>query len=131
MIRVMIIASYIEVREGLCTVLRLAGDIEITSTAASLNSAINQASKGCPDVVLVDLEMPDCEGYETIRQLKRRHPATKSIALTAHDYPAARKSAIQAGADIVMVKGLDVPGMLAAIRAAAGVNETDGRSPYE
>lgn len=119
MVRVMIVATHIEVREGLYTVLRLAGDIELTGSAASIDSAICQARAARPDVVLIDLEMPDGEGYETIRQLKRLCPGVKTIALTAHDYPAARSSAIQAGANTVLVKGLDVAEMVTAILGAA------------
>ncbi len=119
MIRVMIIATRTEVREGLCTVLRLADDIELTDAAASLSSAIQLAAITCPNVVLVDLEMPDGEGWAVIRQIKRLYPHIKSIALTAHDYQAARQSAIQAGADQVIVKGLAVAEMVAAIQQAA------------
>ncbi len=119
MIRVMIAATRTEVREGLITVLRLADDIELTDAAASLSSAIQQAATACPDVALIDLEMPEGEGCLLIRQLKRLYPHIKSIALTAHDYPAAWQSAIQAGAYQVIVKGLAVAEMVAAIKQVA------------
>ena len=123
MIRVMIVATYNEVREGLSTVLRLAGGFEIAEIASSLRDAVRQASLECPDVVLVDLEMPGGEGYETIHQLMRLCLQTKVIALTAHDYPAARESAMRAGAGMVMVKGLGVPEMIAAIQSAVGADD--------
>ncbi len=118
MIRVIIIAKYSEIREGLSTVLGLAGDIEVIASAASLGDAIRQAGAPGPDVFLIDMEMPGGEGYETIRQAAREYPAAKAIALTSHDYPAARESAIQAGADGVLVKGLPVQEMVAAIQGA-------------
>jgi DNA-binding NarL/FixJ family response regulator len=121
MVRVMIVSSYKEVREGLCKVLQLAGGIEITGTAANLDAFIKSAGWGCPDVALVDLEMADAEGYETIQQIKRLCPRTPTIALTAHDYPAAKERALEAGAFSVMVKGLDVSAMVAAIQAATGI----------
>ncbi len=117
MIRVMIVATYCEVREGLSNLLRLAGDIEVTNTIANLAGAIQQAGLNPPDVVLVDLEMPGGEGYETIRQLKRQRPCIKTVALTAHDYPEAKEKAFQAGASSVIVKGLGLPQMVAAIQA--------------
>lgn len=123
MIRVMIVATYNEISEGLSTVLRLAGSIEIAAIASSLSNAVYQASLQCPDVVLVDLEMPGCEGYEAIRQLKKQCPRMSVIALTAHDYPAARESAARAGASMVMVKGLDVPEMIAAVQSAVESND--------
>jgi DNA-binding NarL/FixJ family response regulator len=121
MVRVMIVSSYTEVREGLCKVLQLAGGIEITDAVANLEAFIQKAGRECPDVALVDLEMADVEGYETIRQLKRLCPCTHTIALTAHDYPAAKGRALEAGAFSVMVKGLDVSAMVGAIQAATGI----------
>jgi DNA-binding NarL/FixJ family response regulator len=123
MIRVMIIARHTDVREGLGTVLGLAEGIEIIEVASSLITTVRRTSVECPDVALVDLEMPAGEGYEIIRQLKRNCLDTRVIALTAYDYPAARESAIQAGASMVMVKGLEVSEMVAAIRDSAGDKE--------
>jgi DNA-binding NarL/FixJ family response regulator len=116
MIRVMIVAKHSEVREGLSIVLRLAGEIEVTGTAASVVEATQQAYAAVPDVVLIDLEMPEGEGYEAVRQLARMCRGTKIIALTSHDYPAARNGALEAGANMVMVKGLDVHAMVAGIQ---------------
>jgi DNA-binding NarL/FixJ family response regulator len=118
MIRVMVVAKHAEVREGLCAVLRLESTLEVTRAAESLDSAVHLAGVEYPDVVLVDLEMPEGEGYETIRQLKRLCPGTKTIALTAHDYPAVQESAIRAGANRMMVKGLDLSDMVAVIQTA-------------
>ncbi len=118
MIRVMIVATHTEVREGLCTVLHLAGSLEVSGAAAGLSSAIRQAGAACPDVALVDLEMPGGEGYETIRQLARRFPGTTLIALTAHDDAATRESAARAGAVAVLVKGMELPELVNAIQEA-------------
>ncbi len=117
MVRVMLAVKHKEVLEGLYTVLRLANNIEVSGAASGLSSAIRQAGAECPDVVLVDLEMPDGEGYEIIRQVSRLNPCTKVVALTAHEYTAAQKSALQAGASAVIVKGLDLMEMVAAIQA--------------
>jgi two-component system, NarL family, response regulator DevR len=116
MIRVMIIAKHVEVREGLCTVLALAGDIQITAVVSNLRSAVQHASTASPDVALVDLEMPEGEGYAAIRQMKRLFRKTKLIALTAHDYPDARTRAVQAGASMVIVKGMDLAEMIQALQ---------------
>ena len=118
----MIVSSHKEVREGLGKVLGLAGGIEVAGAIAIPATAIENISLASPDVALVDLDMPDFDGYEMIRQLRRRCPATRPIALTAHDYPAARERALEAGACSVMVKGMDVPAMVSAIQSATGTN---------
>jgi DNA-binding NarL/FixJ family response regulator len=120
MIRIMIVTKHAQVRDGLCTILRLADSIEVTGAVSSLSSAIRQACTERPDVALVDLEMPEDEGYETIRQLQHLCAGTKAIALTAHDYPAARDRAMRAGASRVIVKGMELPEMVAALRMTAG-----------
>ncbi len=118
----MIVSSHKEVREGLGKVLGLAGGIEVAGAIASPAPALEKISLAGPDVALVDLDMPDFDGCELIRQLRSWCPGTKSIALTAHDYPAARERAMEAGACSVMVKGLDVPAMVSAIQSATGIN---------
>jgi two-component system, NarL family, invasion response regulator UvrY len=120
MVRVLIVSSYFEVREGLFKVLELAGGIALINPASSFEDAVQKARSESPDVVLVDLEMPGFEGLETISQLKVQCPSTKSIALTAHDYQAAWQQAMSAGAFSVIVKGLDVSAMVAAIQVATG-----------
>ncbi len=112
MIRVVIVATHIEVREGLNSLLRLEGKLDVVGIAANLDSALCLACVERPDVALVDLEIPEGGGYEILRQLQRLCPSTKTIALTAHDYPAARQSAIEAGASKVIVKGLRVSEMV-------------------
>jgi DNA-binding NarL/FixJ family response regulator len=127
MVRVMVISSHNEVREGLRKVLELAGGIEVANGVANPKTCIQQTCSWLPDVVLVDLEMLDCDGYDVIRQLKTLCPSAKSIALTAHDYPAAKERALAAGAFSVMVKGMDVPTMIEAIQLATGNNRNQSK----
>jgi DNA-binding NarL/FixJ family response regulator len=122
MIRVMIVANHADVREGLRTVLRLVSGLAVTG-ADGLESAARLAGLECPQVALVDLEMPEGEGLEVIRRLRGLCPCTQSIALTAHDIPSARESALQAGASLVMLKGLDVLEMVAGIQALSSAAE--------
>lgn len=118
MIRVLVVTKHAQVREGLCMVLRLARGIEVTGAVAGQSAAVEQARADQPHAALVDLEMPGGEGYETIRQLRRLCPTTRVIALTAHDYPAARAGALQAGARQVILKGMELEELVAAIQAA-------------
>ena len=71
MIRLLIVARHPGVREGLTMVLRLAGGFQILGAAPDPDAAMRVAAEGCPDVLLVDLEMPEGMGYETLRQFAR------------------------------------------------------------
>ena len=118
MIRLLIITQHTEVRDGLSTMLQLDNNIEIFGTATNPGSALDQVSAGCPDAALVDLEMAAGSGYETIHRIHRACPHTRVIALTAHDYLAARQDALRAGACQVIVKGQDLEEMVEIIQAA-------------
>jgi two-component system, NarL family, response regulator DesR len=112
MIRVTIIAAHCEVRDGLATVLRLAGDIDVISSASSVEEALNLPGGSSPEIFVIDMEMAGGKGFEAIHQAQLRCPGVKTIALTSHDYPAAIQKALQAGAEAVIVKGTPVLDMV-------------------
>jgi DNA-binding NarL/FixJ family response regulator len=103
--RVLLVDDVDEVRRDLCTVLSLSSEIEIAGMAANGQEAVRQAESIRPDVVLLDMEMPVMNGYEATRQIKLLLPACKVVALTVHDYEAARVKAFQSGVDAFLVKG--------------------------
>jgi DNA-binding NarL/FixJ family response regulator len=113
-VRVLIVDDVPEVRQDLIKVLNLVGEIynthplEIVGEAADGLEAINQSISLQPDVVVMDLEMPFLDGFEAARQIKERCPACRIVALTVHDYSAARQRADQAGIDAFVVKGTPV-----------------------
>jgi DNA-binding NarL/FixJ family response regulator len=104
-IRLLIVDDVQQVRAELLTLLSLVADIEIVGQATNGLEAVNQVESLQPDVVLMDLEMPGVNGYEAARQIKKHSPVTRVIALTVHDYSAARERATQSGADAFIVKG--------------------------
>jgi DNA-binding NarL/FixJ family response regulator len=104
-IRVMIVDDVERVRQDLCTLLTLAGNIEIVGEAQDGSEAVRQALDLLPDVILMDLEMPILDGYQATRQIKASCPSCRVIALTIHDYESARLQAIEAGVDDFIVKG--------------------------
>jgi DNA-binding NarL/FixJ family response regulator len=104
-IRVMIVDDVERVRQDLCTLLTLAGDFEVVGQARNGREAIQQARALQPDVILMDLEMPDLDGYEAARQIKAHAPACRLVALTVHGSEAAQQKAFQAGMDDFVVKG--------------------------
>ena len=113
--RVLIVDDSPQVRQELCTLLPLAGDIEIVGEAADGLEAVRLAEALQPDVVLMDLEMPAMDGYEAARQIKSRWPACRVVALTVHGYEAARQKASQSGVDVFLVKGVSVETLVQAI----------------
>ncbi len=113
--RVLIVDDVAQVRQGLRTVLSLAEDIEVVGEAVDGRDAIQQVEVLRPDVVLMDLEMPEMDGYTATNQIKSRWPSCHVIALSVHSYPEARQKASQSGVDEFIEKGASVKDILQAI----------------
>ena len=103
-VRVLLVDDMEEVRRDLSTALTLSGNIEIVGEAANGLEATRLTESLQPDVILMDLEMPVMDGYESTRQIKTRF-SCKVIALTVHDYESARMKAKLSGIDAFLVKG--------------------------
>ena len=114
-IQVLIVDDVAQVRQDLCTLMRLAGGIEVVGEAANGLEALGQVEALHPEVVLMDLEMPVLDGYEATRQIKCRYPACRVVALTVHGYEQARQKALQAGADDFIIKGAPLEILVRAI----------------
>ncbi len=116
-IRVLIVDDVEQVRQDLSTFLTLAGTIEIVGEASNGLEALRLAESLCPQVVLMDIEMPIMDGYEAARQIKTNHPACRVIALTIHAGEAERQNALRVGMDDVIAKGDSLDLLLKSIRA--------------
>ncbi len=117
--RVLLVDDSAQVREGLRTVLTLAGDIEIVGEAGDGLEAVSAAQTLRPEVVVMDLEMPVMDGYEATRRIKAVWPACRVVALTIHAGEAERQRALQAGMAELIVKGAPLDELLRAIWPAA------------
>lgn len=117
-IRVLIVDDVERVRQDLCTFLTLAGDIEIIGEASNGWEAVRLAEALCPDVVLMDLEMPIMNGYEAAHRIKVMQPSCRVITLTIHADQAEQQKAFQAGADDFIAKGAPLETLMNAIRNA-------------
>ncbi len=113
--RVLIVDDVPEVRQDLHLLLQLTGEVQVVGEASNGAEAIHQADALCPDVVLIDLEMPVMDGFQAAREIKNRWPDCRVIALTIHDGEAVRQRAARAGVDAFMVKGTPVQTLLQAI----------------
>ena len=116
-IRVLIVDDMERVRQDLRTFLTLSGNIKIIGEASNGSEAVRLVQALCPQVVLMDLEMPVMDGYEAARQIKTGHPSCRVIALTIHASEAERKRALRAGMNDVIAKGAPLEMLLQAIRA--------------
>jgi len=97
-IRVVIADDQRVVREGLAMVLGLLDGVEVVGAASDGNEAVALAVDLRPDVVLMDLRMPRCDGIEATRQLRERQPATKVVVLTTYADDESVIEAFRAGA---------------------------------
>ena len=97
-VRVLIADDQKIVREGLVTLMGLLPGIEVVGAAVDGDDAVRQAVALRPDVVLMDLNMPRCNGVEATRRLREEQPATRVVVLTTYSDDAWVFSALQAGA---------------------------------
>ncbi|MFC6159853.1 response regulator [Kribbella jiaozuonensis] len=97
-IRVLSVDDQRMVREGLALVLGLLPDVQVVGTASGGEEAVRMAGELRPDVVLMDLRMPRCDGVEATRQLRQLYPDVKVIALTTYADDESVLSALRAGA---------------------------------
>ena len=117
-IRVLIVDDLARVRRGLRTILQLADGLEVVGEAANGREAVQMAEQLNPDVVVMDLEMPELDGFEATRQIKRRHLARAVVVLTIHGHDDARERAARAGADAFVEKATAVESLIETIRQA-------------
>ncbi|HWW54358.1 MAG TPA: response regulator transcription factor [Acidimicrobiales bacterium] len=97
-IRVLIADDQRVVREGLGTLLALLDGIEVAGSAADGEEAVQLASELHPDVVLMDLRMPRCDGVEATRRLREHDPNIKVLVLTTYADDRSVIDALRAGA---------------------------------
>jgi len=81
-IRVLVVDDHTIVRDGICALLALAGDIEVVGEAANGRDAVDMARDLAPDVVLMDIAMPVLGGLEATRRIHKENPSIKIVALT-------------------------------------------------
>jgi DNA-binding NarL/FixJ family response regulator len=86
------------VREGLSTLLGLLPGIDVVGTASDGEEALARVSELAPDIVLMDLRMPRCDGVEATRRLREEHPGSKVIVLTTYADDRSVVDALRAGA---------------------------------
>jgi DNA-binding NarL/FixJ family response regulator len=126
-IRILIADDHEVVRIGLAAVLSRQAGFEVVGEAGSGNEAIRAADRLRPDVVVLDIRMPDGSGTDACREITRRRPGTPVVMLTSYADADALFEAIDAGASGYVLKRIGSDELIAAVRSvAAGESRLDG-----
>ena len=115
-IRVVIADDHPVVREGLRSLILTAADMEVVGEAGTGAEAVAQAQALQPEVMLLDIRMPDGNGLAALNQIKAASPDTSVIMVTMHDNPDYISRAIAAGAAGYVLKAANRQDFLTAIR---------------
>src|SRR5947207_14544365 len=107
-IRVMIVDDHLMVRRGLATFLRATPDLELVGEAASGAEAIRVCEQTRPDVVLMDLKLPDLDGIAATRAIRDAHPDIQVIVVTSSPEDELVSESLRAGAVGYILKYVDV-----------------------
>ncbi|HEY4456176.1 MAG TPA: response regulator transcription factor [Pseudonocardiaceae bacterium] len=126
-LRVVLADDQTVVREGLVTLLGLLPGVEVVGAGADGLEAVSLVGELDPDVVLIDLKMPRCDGVEATRQIRSRYPRTEVVVLTTYADDDSVLNALRAGARGFLTKDADAEAIARALHAAAaGQSTLDG-----
>ena len=117
-IRVMLVDDHTMVRRGLAAFLKAFDDLELAGEAENGATAIQLCGEILPDVVLMDMVMPDMDGATATRAICQQYPQVQVIALTSFKEGELVKNALEAGAIAYLLKDVSADDLVRAIRAA-------------
>jgi NarL family two-component system response regulator LiaR len=117
-IRVMLVDDHAMVRRGLVTFLMVFDDLTLAGEAESGEAAIQLCAEILPDVILMDMVMPDMDGATATRAIRQKYPQVQVIALTSFKEGELIKNALEAGAIGYLLKDISADELARAIRAA-------------
>jgi DNA-binding NarL/FixJ family response regulator len=118
-VRVLVADDQGIVREGLMTLLAAAPGIEPVADAANGAEAVRLAARHRPDVILMDLRMPELDGVQATREVRAAQPDTEVVVLTTHADEASILDALRAGARGYLTKDAGIQEIARAVHAAA------------
>ncbi|UIO43281.1 response regulator transcription factor [Brevibacillus brevis] len=117
-IRVVLVDDQTMIRQGLGYVIKMQKDMEVSGEASNGEEAVKIIGEVLPDVVLMDVQMPNMSGIDATREITRLHPSIKVLILTTFDTYDYIVDGIRAGAVGYMLKDSDSQDMLDLIRRA-------------
>ena len=118
-IRLLLVDDHAVVRSGLRMLLESEDDVEIVGEAGTAGEALESVTTLKPDIVVMDIGLPDLSGIDAAREIKSRRPETAIVALTIHEDEEYFFKMLEAGASGYVPKRAAPDELLTAIRAAA------------
>ena len=118
-VRVLLVDDHRMMREGLCSLLASVPDIKVVGEASDGRTALDLVRTLAPDVVVMDIGMPELNGVEATRQIRTEHPRVKVIALSTHADQSYVHHILEAGASGYVLKIGAHDELLRAVRAAS------------
>ncbi|MFW2339739.1 MAG: response regulator transcription factor [Acidimicrobiia bacterium] len=125
--RIVVVDDHEIVRQGLRALLEAEEDFSVVGEAGSVVEAVRRVGYESPDVVVMDVRLPDGSGVEACREIRSRWPSVKVLMLTSYADEEALMSAIVAGASGYVLKRIDSHDLVSNLRkVAAGESLLDG-----
>ena len=117
--RVLVVDDHPAFREALTSALEMVEEIEVAGEAAGGIDACREAEHISPDVVLMDLSMPDLSGFDAMERIHERDPELPVVILTANADPGVEAEARRAGASGFVAKGTTLDDIVIVLHEAA------------
>lgn len=121
--RIFVTDDHTMVRDAFVKVLELTNNTIVVGAASSGAECLEKLPEADPDVLLLDINMPNMSGMEVLKIVKQKHPRIKVIILTVHDDYAYVADALKSGADGYVLKGSDVETLEKAINSVCNGNQ--------
>lgn len=118
-IRILVADDHTVIRHGIVGLLNAEPDMEVIGEAGTGREAIAKAEASAPDVVLMDVAMPELNGLGATRIIKEQSPRVQVLILTMHEREDYLFEALRAGASGYVLKGADTEDLLTAVRSVA------------
>jgi DNA-binding NarL/FixJ family response regulator len=119
-IRVLCVDDHPIVRDGIAAIINLQADMTLVGAAATGAEALKQFVATSPDVTVVDLQLPDMNGFDLIKKINDKSPNARIVVLSSHEGDVDIQRALEAGAQGYVVKGLVREELLETIRSVHG-----------
>ena len=116
-IRILVVDDHTIVREGICSILKAHDEFEIVGEAVDGSQAIEKVRELYPDIVLMDISMPNTNGFEATQKIKSEFPEVQILILTVHEGEEYFFRILSAGASGYVLKGASSEDLVSALRS--------------